>query len=79
MVIVAIAMATGLSAKCSLLYALIVASRQKYHSSHAKTGQCIAAIATEKLDQVDKFKSTPRAYIGWVYLSLCIYGMRSIK
>jgi hypothetical protein len=35
-------------ARCSLQYAPIVARKQKCHSSHAKTDQYIAAIASAK-------------------------------
>ena len=34
--------------RCSLRFVLSVASKLKYRSSHAKTDQCIAAIATVK-------------------------------
>ena len=51
--IVAIAMemiATGPNAKCSLRYAPSVEELPRYHSSPAKIGRCIAAIATIRSD-----------------------------
>ena len=48
-----VATALVLHAKCSLPYAPIVAKKLKYRSNHAKTDQCIAAIAIAKQDPVD--------------------------
>jgi len=45
-----IAMATGLSGRCSLRYALSVEKIPRYHSNPAKIGRCIAAIATIRSD-----------------------------
>ena len=50
---VAVATALVLHAKCSLPYAPIVAKKLKYRSNHAKTDQCIAAIAIAKQDRID--------------------------
>ena len=48
--IVMVAMATGLNAKCFLRYAPSVEKLPRCHSSPAKIGRCIAAIATIRLD-----------------------------
>ena len=45
-----IAIATGPNAKCSLRYAPSVEKLLRCHSSPAKIGQCIAAIATIRSD-----------------------------
>ena len=48
-----VATALVLHAKCSLLYAPIVAKKLKYRSNHARKDLCIAAIATVKQDPAD--------------------------
>ena len=66
--IVAIAMemiATGPNAKCSLRYAPSVEKLPRCHSSPAKVGRCIAAIATVQLEQADNAGLLLKAYIGW--------------
>jgi len=45
-----IAIATGPNAKCSLRYAPSVEKLPRCHSSPAKIGRCIAAIATIRSD-----------------------------
>lgn len=45
---VMIAIATDLDARCSLQYALSVASKLKCRSSPVRADQCIAVIATAK-------------------------------
>ncbi len=45
-----IAIATGPNAKCSLRYAPSVEKPPRCHSSPAKIGRCIAAIATIRSD-----------------------------
>jgi len=45
-----IAMATGPNAKCFLRYAPSVEKLPRFHSSPAKIGRCIAAIATIRSD-----------------------------
>ncbi len=49
-----IAMATGLNAKCFLRYALSVEKLPRYHSSPAKIGRFIVAIATVGSGLADK-------------------------
>ena len=44
---------TGSRGRCTLQYALSVAGKLKYPSSHAVTSQFIVEIATIKLDQSD--------------------------
>ena len=44
----AVATATGHSARCSLRYVPSAAKTQKYHSSHAKIGQCTAVTVSAK-------------------------------
>jgi len=44
------AMGTGHNAKCFLRYAPSVEKLHRYHLNPAKTGRCIVAIATTRLD-----------------------------